>query len=117
MPYIKKFEKSFQSGKPILLQNENLDFDLETQTLQCDFYHYYGRGGYWVQNIIPCETMTCKNLTIPDGSARNIIYNPNNKFREFKTRLNFTCPKNTTLPEIVRFNLTSHFFKVTALKS
>ena len=118
MPLSKSlWKKNIIYKKNILLQNKNLDFNLETQTLECNFRTYYAGGGFWIPEIIPCETVTCKNLTIPTGSVRNIIYNPNKKFREYQTRLNFSCPENTSLPEIVRFIVISHFLKTTVLKS
>ena len=94
-----------------LFQNQNVNMTINTQTVTCNYDPL--KGGYWSNNPIVCEPLTCLNpLPSPDpsGAAKNIVYSPNPVTnQQYQTTINFTCPANLTLPTIISSNFSFNY--------
>ena len=84
------------------LQSYQIDRNLNTQTLSCDYDIW--DGGVWYPKVIPCEPITCQSLSSPNGSKLEIIFSPEITNRQYETHLLFRCPENGTLPDILKSN-------------
>ena len=85
----------FQTSVP------QLDYDANTQTVDCI---WTDQGGAWSPSPISCEPLQCKNpdLLIPSNTEKVIAYTPVTGISTyFETVVNYNCPKNTSIDELV----------------
>ena len=84
---------------------------INTQTVTCNYDPT--KGGYWSNNPIVCEPLTCLYpLPVPDptGATKKIVYSPNPVTnQQYQTTINFTCPANLTLPTIISSNFSFNY--------